>query len=233
MRAYQKVAPTLALVMSALALTLGGAVAKQALVGSGGIKNGSVRSADLAKGAVRKPDLAKNSVRSSALADGAVTTADVAEGTIESGDISEEGVKPEDVAFPEAGQLVVQAPNATIRAAAAAPAENVGNYLKQSAESEVQVTWTGTAATDFSQCIFQLRVGGQPAADGAGQVFVSNGTTEAVAVTATWKGLPPGPVPVEVWAHSTQESAEGGYPCTVGPAAAQVPQTFAVTEIVR
>lgn len=225
LKAYQRAAPTIALVMSALALTMGGAMAAGKLVvrSSSQIRNGAVTTRDLRNATVRTADIAT----------GGVTTADVAEGTIESGDVAPEGVKPEDVAFPEAGQIVVQAPDRTVRAAQAAPAFSAGAYAKGTGESELQVSWTGTARTDFSQCVFQLRVDGQPAADGAGQVFVPNGTTEAVAATATWKGLPPGPHAVEVWAHSTQESSEGGYECTVGPASAQVPQTFAVAELVK
>jgi hypothetical protein len=104
---------------------------------------------------------------------------------------------------------------------------SVGTYSKVAPSSDLEVTWTGTAKAPNVNCVFQLRVDGQPSAENAGLVFVEMGSAASVSATALFTGLSAGTHAVEVWAHSPGAP----FPCTIGPAEAEIPtQSFVVSE---
>lgn len=214
---YSAIASTLALVFSLAALCIGGAMATGVIVTSKQIKNGSIRTQDIHKNAVRTSDIGTSAVMSTDIGTGAVQTSDIGAGQ----------VAPEDVTMPAPAQIsetsveTVQAPDGFV------VVDVAGSYAKADPSSLLEVSWTGTVATGFSPCIFQLRVDGQPSGANAGEIYVANSSTLSVSVSALFSGLPVGPHQVEVWAKS---SLEGSYPCTVGPASAGIGQTFVIAE---
>ena len=217
---YAVGASTLALVV---ALTGVAAQATGLLVTGKQIKNGTISTKDLKNGGVRSADIGNGAVRSP----------DIGEGQVGSSDIGNGQVTSDDVSLPPPAQLQ-EAPGDTATAAVGTDftlVDVVGNYGKQSSSSALEVQWTGTAAADFSPCVFQLRVDGQPSSASAGEVYVANGSALSVAVTSLFDGLSPGVHQIEVWAR-TINSGGTTYPCTVGPAFTGLGQTFVVSEIV-
>lgn len=214
---YATVASTLALLFSLAALCIGGAAATGVFVTSKQIKDGAILSQDIHKSAVRSSDIGGGAVKSADILDGAVGSADIGTGQ----------VQPEDVSMPSPAQLQETDVSAIMAGDAFALADNAGIYNKIDPTSVLEVDWSGTASAGFSPCKFQLRVDGQPSSASAGELYVANGSTLSVAVSALFSGLATGPHQIEVWAVS---ALEGSYPCTVGPASAGIGQTFVVSE---
>lgn len=250
---YNRVAPTLALVLAVVGLCMGGAVASGTLkvttkeirngavtakdlhknaVTSRVVRNGSVRAPDVASGAVTSSAIAPDAVQTAAIAPSAVQSTEIANGAVESQDIGAGQVTPQDAGFPEPEQQVEPAQDVAVAEVGSTPAlvDDVGAYVKESAETDLSVTWTGTAGAGFSPCVFQLRVDGQPSGPEAGQVYVPNGSVQSVSATATFSGLEAGPHEVQVFARTTTGAS---YPCTVGPAQAGIGQTFTYEELVH
>jgi len=234
---YSAVVSTLALAVALAALCVGGALATGVVVTSKQIKNGTILTQDLHKNAVKSTDIAESSVQSSDIGSDQVQAADIGAGQVDSeaignGDVSSADigngqVKPDDVTMPPPAQL--EAPGVATASApdAFVPVDLAGTYAKQDGSSVLEVSWTGTAQTDFSACIFQLRVDGSPSADAGGQIYLASGTTLSVSASALFEGFSAGPHQIEVWAKSV---LPGAYPCTVGPAFAELPQTFVISE---
>jgi hypothetical protein len=208
-RNYANVVATLALFV---ALTGVGLVQAGVLVTSKQIRNGTILSQDIHKAGVK--------------------TSDIKNGTVESSDIGAGEVEPEDVTMPDPEQLL-DADVATANVGADfALVDAVGTFTKDDPTSELQVDWTGTANAPSVSCVFQLRVDGQPAAAGAGLVYVGNvgsNSTTSVSVTALFPQLAVGNHTVEVWARAKTGDSD---PCVIGPAEAGIPQTFVVSELV-
>lgn len=249
---YSAITSTLALVVAIAALCVGGAMASGVLVTSKQIKNGSILTQDLHKNAVKGKDIAENSVGSSEIGAGQVTAPDIGadqvtapaigagqvdseaigNGDVSSADIGNGQVQPQDVTMPEPEQLkdgdtaVLAAPTLEFQ-----KVDDVGTYLKEDAESELEVDWTGSVkgenGGEASGCVFQLRVDGQPAPNAGGEVF-GKGLT-SVSATALFGPLPVGGHAVEIWARITIATGMGNS-CTVGPAAAGIGQTVVVSE---
>lgn len=222
-RMYQVAAPTLALVFAVMALCLGGAIAsgKFVITSSAQIKNNVIKSADIHANGVTPSDIKT------------VTSADIANGEVKTADIGSGQVTPEDVTMPPPLQ-VEQAPGSIAPAnvdQGFAPVDTAGAYSKADATSALQVSWSGTAEAGFSPCVFQIRVDGRPAAQGAGETYVPNSQATSISAVALFDGLPPGSHQIEIWARIT---GGGGatYPCTVGPGFAGIGQTFVIEEVV-
>jgi hypothetical protein len=205
---YPTIAATLALV---IALSGIGTALAGVIVGSKQIKNGSILSRDIHKAGVRSTDV-KN-------------------GTIGSADIGDGDVQPQDVTMPSPAQIKDSDVAAIVPTLDFALVETVGSYAKEDPNSILEVDWTGSVrgenGGEQSGCVFQLRVDGQPAPGGAGEVF-GRGLT-SVSASALFSGLPAGPHQIEIWARMTINAAMGNS-CMVGPAAAGVAQTIVVSE---
>lgn len=186
-------------------------------------------SAQIKPGVILTNDIHKNAVRATDIQTGAVKSADLATGAVQSADIGEGQVQPEDVTAPEPEQIPDQ--GATVEVTDTfALVDPVGAYTKEDPTSVLLIEWVGTARAEFSGCVFQIRVNGQPAtAQGGGEVFVSNGSTWSGSTSALFDGFGAGPVNVEVWAKATISGTP--FPCTVGPAGT-IPQSFVVSEAV-
>jgi hypothetical protein len=234
-RHYANVVATLALV---IALTGTAAIASGVLVTSKTIRNGSILTQDIHKDAVKSSDIGTGAVASADLRDGSVGTADIGEGGVESGDIGTGQVNSadigngqvtaQDVSLPDPKQIQEGDVANGLFGPGYALLDSVGTYAKEDGASSLEIDWTGTVATGFSGCIFQLRADGAAAAPDAGTVYVANGQALSVSATALFAGLSTGQHSIELWAKSTLEG--GPYPCTVGPAFAGIGQTFVVSE---
>lgn len=215
----QRVALTVAVLALVAALGgVGGAVAGTALIGSKQIKNGSVKSIDLKNDGVQSADLAANSVEGEALAPASV------EGEV--------------LALPEPTECQVTGATTIRPGTAFEKLADICTANKVEATSALEVTWSGTAeghnGGEASGCVFQLRVNGQPSAQGGGETFVKG--TGAASATALFTGLGSGPVTVELWARLVNPASNMNPTsdiCTLGPASAGgVMQTVDVSEAV-
>jgi hypothetical protein len=245
----------------ALFVALGGtAVANSGLITGKQIRNGSISTADIHKGAVASKLIQPNAVTSAAIkADavgseelapdavtseaikpnavgtsdinsGAVTSEQIGNGDVKSQDIGDGEVKPEDITEPAPQQFVIGSATAAV-AGEFQKVTDVGTYSKQDPTSILSVTWTGTALAPRQACIFQIRVDGQPAANGAGLVFANSGEFQTVNVSSTALFVEgAGSHSVEVWARAITGGLPGTDPCVIGPAEAGIPQTFVVSE---
>jgi hypothetical protein len=209
---------TAALVISVLALCMGGAAA-----------SGLITSKDIQNGAIHTPDLHKNAVLSKDLMNGAVRTADIGEGQVQPSDIE----LPPPVELKAPGVFYAEPPTMDFLTLA-----QVGAYEKKDPTSFLRVDWTGSVeghnGGEASGCVFQLRVDGQPAGAGTGEVFAQGLTS--VSDSAIFGSLPPGPHKVEIWARLAAIDQHGSAldSCTVGPQeAGGVAQTVDVSEEVR
>jgi hypothetical protein len=232
-----------ALALAALCLALiaavgGVASAAGVFVTSKQIKNGTILSQDIKNNQVKSDDLKNDSVASADIGNGDVSTADIGEGQVSSGDIGEGEVKsgdigsnqvtPSDVNLPPTVQIVE--PPKDIASATVgsefALVDPVGTYNKVVVESQLEISWTGSAvaAGITPQCKFQLRVDGN-AVVGAGELFTGAQVWSGT-VAASFDGLGAGNHTIEVWAKSTVGSST----CTVGPIAADIGQTFTIAE---
>jgi hypothetical protein len=221
-RNYANVVATLALV---IALTSAGAMAGSVFVTSKQIRNGSILTQDIHKGAVKTSDIGTSAVGSS----------DIKSDAVQSSDIGTGQVTPQDVTMPDPEQLREQDVATSNPTMAFAKLDDVGSYTKEDPTSTLEVDWTGSVeghnGGEVSGCVFQIRVDGQPAQGGGGEVF-GQGIT-SVAAAALFGGLGTGPHQIEIWARlAAQEPGMGGKfdSCTVGPAAADIAQTVVVSE---
>lgn len=239
---YSAIASTMALVLSIAALCVGGAMASGVLVTSKQIKNGSILTQDLHANVVKDKTLAANSVTSSDIGADQVTAPDIGVGQVDSeaigngevssADIGSGQVTPQDMNMPDPSQLkdgdvaVLATPTLEFQ-----KVDDVGSYTKEDPSSDLEVDWTGSVrgenGGEASGCVFQLRVDGQPAPNGGGEVFAKGLTS--VSSTALFGALPTGQHAVEIWARITIATGMGNS-CTVGPAAAGIGQTVVVSE---
>jgi hypothetical protein len=249
---YSAVVSTMALVIAIAALCVGGALAGGVLVTSKQIKNGSILTQDLHKNSVKGKDIATDSVTSSdigadqvtapdigadqvtseAIGAGQVNSEAIGNGDVSSADIGNGQVGPQDVNMPDPSQLkdedvaVLAAPTLEFQ-----KVDDVGTYTKEDATSDLEVDWTGSVkgenGGEASGCVFQLRVDGQPAPSGGGEVFAKGLTS--VSATALFGQLPTGAHAIEIWARVTIATSMGNS-CIVGPAAAGIGQTVVVSE---
>lgn len=109
---------------------------------------------------------------------------------------------------------------------------DLATYTKTVASSALEVTWAGSVeghnGGEVSGCVFQLRVDGNPAAAGGGEVFGLN--LASVSGVAIFPGLGIGAHTIEVWAKVNVDTTSNR--CTVGPAKAGMDQTVVAHEIV-
>lgn len=218
-----QVRASLAIAVIALVAALsgvGGVYAGTVLITGKQIKNGSLTTQDYRKNSVRPSDVQNNSIAAPDLTNEGVTSADI--GTNQ--------VTPSDVEAPDP-QLGTE-----VGASSGQLGEEftlldpVETYVKEDPTSVLEVTWSGSAEAGFLPCQFQLRVDGQAAAPGAGVVYVANGSVNGnVAVTADFFGLPAGAHEIAIYARSLGGGG-GTSTCTVGPATAQLQQTFVTSE---
>jgi len=276
---YPHVVSTMALVV---ALTMGGAYAKQRWIDgtkikpgsitSAKVKNGTLKAADFGKGqitaraigrgqvraaaigrnqvtaaaiapnqvgqeqiapaAVGSAEIASSAISSSQLQDGSVQSGDIANGQVTSDDIGDGQVTPDDMTLPPPATLSIPADQTS----AAAPTREfirittVGSYRKMVADSVLEVSWTGSTATDSLPCVFQLRVDGQPGARSGGEIYVANSSVLSVSSTALFEGIGVGEHEVSIWARIPNYPGDTDSKCTVGPAFAGIPQTVIVSE---
>ncbi len=218
---YSGVLALAALVASVAALCVGGAVAGSVLVGSKQIRNGSILTQDIHKAAVKASDIGTGAVRS----------ADLQNGAVQSADIGNDQVEPANLDVPPPAQLKDSGVASITPTLSFARVDVVGIYSKEDPASVLEVDWTGSVrgenGGEASGCVFQLRVDGQPAPAGGGEVFARG--LASVSAAALFPGLGPGPHQIEVWARMTIDTPSGNN-CTVGPAAAGVGQTVVVSE---
>lgn len=214
---YANVISTLALVF---AVTTGGAYAANNLIDSGDIRNGSVRSADITKSGVKSSDLGAGAVRSTDIKTAAVQSSDIGQGEVE----------PVDVTMPDPRQLVLREQKASDVGENFGLVATVGSYDKQAADSQLRVTWTGTAQGFTHSCVFQLRVDGQASATGAGVLYVGT-SIESVSAAALFAVISTGPHSIEIWARAIAGPGSTSS-CIVGPAGAGIDQTVVLDEIV-
>lgn len=225
-----QVRAALALAVLALVLALGGvagAVAGPMITGAQ-IKDNSLTTRDYRKGSVRTADVQNGGLRSPDLATEAVQSVDLAADSVQAADIGGNQVTPEAVAAPEPQQIVQPGTFSTEVAEEFAPIDQVATYTKVDATSILEISWTGSASAGFVPCQFQVRVDGAAAAPGAGVFYVANGSVNGNVMLAADFDLPAGPHEISIAARSL--GGGGASTCTVGPAEAQIAQTFVVGE---
>lgn len=219
---YANVMSTIGVFAAIAALTMGGAIAagKIEVVTSKQIKNGTIKTQDIARNGVRASDIRNGSVHSADVANGAIGTEDIGAGE----------VTPQDVSMPEPVQIRVPVGEDTKVVAKVGEQytriSTVGSYTKAASDSALEVTWTGTAAADYSACNFELRVDGQ--SSGGGEVF-AGGNGASISTTALFKDLPAGQKAIEVWAKHVPGGGDAG-DCTLGPVPPNIAQTYVISE---
>ncbi|HYJ22620.1 MAG TPA: hypothetical protein VEW07_11440 [Solirubrobacterales bacterium] len=229
---YAAIMSTVAVV---LALTSAGAVASGVVVTTKTIKNGTVKSIDLQNGGVKSADLKNESVGSADIGSDAVASSDIANDAVGSSDIAPGAVESAALSLPAPVQCQVTGETKIHPTMAFAKVADVCTYTKGTAESILEVDWTGSVEGhnrgEISGCVFQVRINGSASAPGAGVVFGAG--LSPVSVSALFAGLPAGPLTIEIWARlAAYEPAMGGDSdaCTVGPVAASTAQTITVGE---
>lgn len=242
---YPAAMSTLAFVIALAALCVGGAMATGVLVTSKQIKNGSILTQDIHKNAVKAKSISEGAVGSAEIQDDAVTAPDIGAGQVDSeaigtgqvtsSDIGNGQVTPQDVTMPEPEQIkeedVAKLDPASLEFQ---KVDDAGTYDKQDGESALQVDWTGSVeghnGGEFSGCVFQIRIDGQPPQGGGGEVFGQG--IISVAVSALFPGLAAGQHHIEVWAQlaAIEHEVSNNDSCTVGPVKAGISQTFVVSE---
>lgn len=209
-----------AIIMSLMALTLGGATAANDLITSGDIRNGSITAKDLKRNSVTAGEIRKNAVRSTDLRAAAVQTSDIEDGA----------VTPEDVTMPVPAEFSLGSTSGAVSGAFGHLA-TFGTYNKVTADA-LEVSWSGVVASGpATNCVFQLRVNGLPSTRFGGEVFAPEQNTN-VSTSALFVGLAPGPVTVELWAKSIASANPSGPSCVAGPANPGIGNNVVVSEIV-
>lgn len=229
-RLQSRVALAIAAVALLCALSgIAGAYAGQVLITGKQIRNGSLTTQDYKKGSVQTSDVKDGAISGADVGDGAVGAPDLQDGGITSTDIGTNQVTPTDIDLPDPVQTVEPGAASASLGTDFVNLDPIETYVKVDGTSDLEVTWSGSAEAGFSPCQFQIRVDGQAAAAGAGVVYVANGTINGnVSTTALFSGLPAGPHDVAIYARAV--NAGGSYPCTIGPAGAQMVQTFITGE---
>jgi hypothetical protein len=197
-------------------------------VGAEQIAPNSVGGQQIAPAAVGSAQVARNAIGSGQLADGQVTSEDIGDGE----------VRPENVTMPAPVTLSIPVgqPAAGPAGAEYAKVVDIGTYRKEADRSALQVTWTGSVASQSNRtanapCVFQLRVNGVPAAGASGEVFVDSRSMLSVSSTALFNDLPVGEHTVQVWAKDPKGGpADRDIHCVVGPADTGIGQTVVVAE---
>ena len=198
MKLYQRIAPTLAIILSLSALCLGGAIASgRLIITSKNIRNGTVSSVDLKNNNVKSVDVANSGITDPDIASNAVTPADVE-------------MPPPVVADPTGL-------NGAVTTDGFSQLADAGSYSKVQPESTLEVQWAGVASSGIgTNCIFQVRVDGAEPQGGGGEVF-TQGNAQNVSTVGLFPALPAGPHEVEVWAKASAYAGGGGGPsCTLG-----------------
>lgn len=228
-RSYPSIVATAALVIALVGVP--GVTAGGLLITSKQIKNGTISTKDLRNGGVKTSDIGKDAVRSADIQTGAVESSDIGEGQIGTGDIGSGQVTPEDVTMPAPGQCKFDGTAALAPTLEFQKVVDLCTYPKADGSSDLEVTWTGSVlgenGGEAGGCVFQLRIDGQPAPHGGGEVFGKG--TLSVASSALFPGLGTGPHVVEVWARITVNTPAFNN-CTVGPERAGIGQTTVVSE---
>jgi hypothetical protein len=202
------------IVIAVLALCLGGALASGVIITSKQIKNGTILSQDIHNNQVQSADL-KNQ-------------------TVNTQDIANNAVEAPQIEVPQPKQLEQEGAAVGNVEEAFGLVDSVGTYVKEEAETALQVEWIGSAEGGlFGSCIFQLRVDGVPAPGGGSEWFIQNQQRGNVAMSDIFPSLPVGPHRIEVWARvGGSHMGNGPFPCIVGPASMGIGQTFLVGEVV-
>lgn len=235
---YSAIVATLAL---AIAVGTSGAMATGVFVTSKQIKNGTilsqdiknnqVKSADIKNESVGTPDIGAGAVDSTDIGNGQVSTADIGTGQVNSAAIGNGEVRAADLTLPAPKQLNSPAAQGAVTNQFTKLAD-VGTYTKETAESVLQAEWTGAVGPGSgTNCVFQLRVNGQPSEHGGGEVFALDVPVN-VSTVGIFPGLGAGPVTVEVWAKYSA-TATSSPTCILGPTNPGITNTFIVSEAVQ
>jgi hypothetical protein len=230
-RSYPSLAATAALVIALVGVP--GVTAGGLLVTGKQIKNGTISTKDLRNGGVKTADIGTNAVRSADIQEGAVESVDIGEGQVTGGDIGTGQVTPEDVTMPAPGQCKFDGTATLTPSLDFQKVTDLCTYNKTDASSDLEVSWTGSVlgenGGETSGCVFQLRVDGQIAPNGGGEVFGKG--VVSVSSSALFPALGTGVHVVEVWARITLGNSASNT-CTVGPQKAGIGQTTVVSEVV-
>jgi hypothetical protein len=162
-------------------------------------------------------------VGSKQIRNGSILSQDIHKDGVKSSDIDNGTVHPADVTMPPPDQLQESDTASAQVGTDFQLVDVVGTYDKQDPTSTLEVDWTGTAVG--TPCWFQIRVDGQPSGTTGGDVYANGGIPISVSATALFEGLPTGSHQIEVWARAPSTRS-----CVVGPAAAELGQTFVVSE---
>lgn len=222
MKTYQRIAPTLALVLAVMGLCMGGAIAAGKLViTSANLKNNTVRSIDLRNSGIDSKDIGTNEV----------TATDIATSAVGTTDIATNAVTPSDVELPAPVALAPGITSGTVNTSAFASIVSAGAYVKVQPESTLEVSWAGVAGSGpATNCVFQVRVDGAEPTGGGGEVFTL-GEPINVSTLGLFPGLPAGPHTIEVWAKASAYIGGGSPTCQVGGMG--VDSTFVIDEQVQ
>ena len=209
----------LAVVIATLGACLAGASAAGVFVTGKHIKNGSITASDLHK----------NAVGAKAIDKGAVKSAEIGAAQVRSSDIGTNQVTAQALDLPDPTQVVMGEVVGPVGPEFSAFAD-VASYDKTSADSVLHVDWSGVAAGGpGTNCIYQIRVNGQPPQRGGSEVFAAGGGVN-VSTSALFGGLPAGAARIEVWARYSAKLGENPT-CILNPAANPgITSTFLIIE---
>lgn len=211
----------LSIILSSLALvvalTSANATAVMQFITGANIRNNTITTKDMRNNTIKSVDLGAESVATSDIGEGQVTAPDIGTGEVKPSDLElppPETLDPPDKAAPASSQYELLA--------------TVGTYSKASAESVLQVEWSGIVESGSgTNCIFQLRVNGiEPPA--GGEVFSTNVPVN-VSTGSLYPGLPVGPATIEIWAK-VSAAVVPNPSCVVG--SAQIDSSVRVVEII-
>lgn len=173
--------------------------------------------------------LERNSIGSKELKRGAVKSAEIKGSAVRSSDIRSDAVTSEDLSLAAPG---LSQQTGEVSAPVGSEYEKlatIGSYEKQTADTVLNVSWSGTVGLTAGPCSFQLRVDGAPDDQGSGEVFASSGSLgESVSVEALFSGFGVGTHEIEVWARASN----AGDACVLSPAGTGIGQTVVVQEVV-
>lgn len=230
-RHYANVVATVALVV---ALTTGGAYAVDK-IGGDQIKPRAIGAKHIKRGAIQARHIRRNSVRSAQLSRNAVKTASIAPDAVTSDEIGDGEVVPDDLTLPAPVELRAAAGSFAPGSVGTAYSlvADVGRFVKVDQGSALHITWTGSARSGNTGCIFQIRL--DDGSVGGGEFYVEPGSkTVAASATALFKGVSAGEHRIQVWARAPEGDPGLGmsepHHCTVAPVQATVPNSFVAAE---
>lgn len=209
----------LAVVIATIGACIAGAGAAGIFVTGKQIKNGSITG----------KDLRRNAVGSKAISGGAVKSAEIGGGQVHAADIGADQVTARALSLPSPKQVVL-GPSVGPVGPDFGPLVKVADYEKTSADSVLRVDWNGVASNgEQTNCIFQVRVNGQPPQGGGGEVFAL-GNPVNVSTSALFLSLAAGTVSVEVWAKYSAKLT-GNPTCVLNPEPNPgIKSTFVISE---